>query len=214
LGNQKSRGQEIGNLHGESHGNDLSRPSVGDTWQRSRVRRYFGYQGFKLTEKFCHQGIASREISRLNQDHPSVGTRGGDRESIDTSGVSRTRCRSFSAFDFAKSRNGCGPSILRGHVATIEAFGKNPDRRVHRHIEIRRFANPEDKAFAHFGNGSSEIPKRWKAPLWGQLTSHRIIGISGFGGSGIPRTKHWALARLNPEIESRSYGRLVTWTRR
>jgi hypothetical protein len=42
-------------------------------------------------------------------------------------------------FENLKSRNGCGPSILKGRVAEIEAFEKNPDRKVHRHIGVQHF---------------------------------------------------------------------------
>jgi hypothetical protein len=70
-------------------------------------------------------------------------------------------------------------------VAEIREFGKNPDRRVHRHFRIRRFMNPEDRKHAHFGTAKSETPTRWKAPLWGQLTSFHHIGgrESNFGSS-------------------------------
>jgi hypothetical protein len=61
-------------------------------------------------------------------------------------------------------------------MAEILEFGENPDRKVHRLIGVRRFMNPEDKKHAHFGNAKSEIPTRWKAPLWGQLTSFHHIG--------------------------------------
>jgi hypothetical protein len=42
------------------------------------THRYIGYRGFELTENFCHRGIKNSEIARLDQGHPSVGTRGGD----------------------------------------------------------------------------------------------------------------------------------------
>jgi hypothetical protein len=45
----------------------------------------------------------------------------------------------------------------------IQEFGKNPDRKVHRHIRVRHFMNPEDKRPAHFRNESSKIAKRWEA---------------------------------------------------
>jgi hypothetical protein len=51
---------------------DHSRPSVEDTWQRSRTHRYFGYQGFKLTEDLCHWGSQVTK-SRNDEDHPSEG---------------------------------------------------------------------------------------------------------------------------------------------
>jgi hypothetical protein len=63
-------------------------------------------------------------------------------------------------------------------VAEILEFGENPDRKVHRLIGVRHFANPEDRRPAHFGNGSSEIAKRWKAR---KRIAVRDIGIREFG---------------------------------
>jgi hypothetical protein len=48
-------------------------------------------------------------------------------------------------------------------VAKILEFRENPDRRVHRLIGVRNFANPEDRRPTHFENRNSKIAKRWKA---------------------------------------------------
>jgi hypothetical protein len=63
-------------------------------------------------------------------------------------------------------------------VAKIQEFGKNPDRKVHRHIGVRHFANPEDRRPANFGNEISKIVKRWEAQ---KRISVWDIGIWEFG---------------------------------
>jgi hypothetical protein len=64
-----------------------------------------------------------------------------------------------------------GPSILRGCVAMIETFRKNPDRQVHRHIRIRCFADLEDRKHFHFEVAKSKILKGGKLCYGAQLTS-------------------------------------------
>jgi hypothetical protein len=88
------------NLHGENPRINLGRPSV-ET--RGENLEPVSHWGFKLIEKPRHRGIASREIPSLNPDHPLVGTHGEDWESIDTSGVPRTRCPDTSGFEVTKS---------------------------------------------------------------------------------------------------------------
>jgi hypothetical protein len=69
-----------------------------------------------------------------------------------------------------KSRNRerrSGPSILKGRVAAIEAFGKGPDRRATSGNQDRDIGNPVDTGFMHFSIAMSETPIGDKAVvLW------------------------------------------------
>jgi hypothetical protein len=71
IGKQK-RKVSILTSHLAKSRNDLDHPSVEDTWWRSRVHRYFGYWGFKLTEDLCHWGSQVAK-SRNDEDCPSEG---------------------------------------------------------------------------------------------------------------------------------------------
>jgi hypothetical protein len=59
-----------------------------------------------------------------------------------------------------KSPTQSEPSIFQGHVAEIEAFGKSPDKRVHRFFGIRHFADLGDKRSGtlHIAKSRREIP--------------------------------------------------------
>jgi hypothetical protein len=110
-------------------------------------------------------------------DRPSVETRGGNlraREKSRKGGVHRNfRIRHFGSSEDEKSEHfgienpeivkRQEPSIIGGCVATIEVFGKNPDKAEgsvagladvtseNRDIGIRRIGGPVDKRSMHFG---------------------------------------------------------------
>jgi hypothetical protein len=81
-----SSNRGIGNLHSEIPDADLSRPSVQDAWQRSRLSENFpktesiGITGFENRGSWRREvrNISNREFARRDHDRPSVGTRGGD----------------------------------------------------------------------------------------------------------------------------------------
>ena len=59
-----------------------------------------------------------------------------------------------------KSPTKSEPSIFQGQVAEIEAFGKSPDKQVHRFFGIRHFADLGDKRSGtlHIAKSRREIP--------------------------------------------------------
>jgi hypothetical protein len=84
-------------------------------------------------------------------------------------------------------------------VAEIEAFEKNPDRRVHRHFGIRKIVNPEDETSGAFEVSKSREEIRTvhhRRTRGGDQSIREIsrkekssIGKSGFERSGIPWTR-------------------------
>jgi hypothetical protein len=69
------------------------------------------------------------------------------------------------------------PSIFQGHVAEIEAFGKSPNKRVHRLFGIRHFADPGDKRSGthHIAKSRGEITTILPSIICAQVKSFEYI---------------------------------------
>jgi hypothetical protein len=154
------------------------------------IEATIGIRGFSLTEVWS---IAIRDIPRTHQDRPSIldaWRKSGDSEKF----RKETRHRHIgvreiailenkrSGFFSTKSPTQSEPSIFQGHVAEIEAFGKNPDKRVHRLFGIRHFADLGDKR-----SGTLNIAKSRREIPTVRLLGH-VAAINDIGKS--PETKH------------------------